>query len=755
MTTRGLFATGSETFVEGEVLRVTFENRETGFRVVQLGVVGKKDRVTVVGTLPALRVGARLRVRGRMVTDARHGEQLKAEGATELRPSTAKGIARYLASGVVPGIGEKLASRIVDTFGDATLEVLDERPERLAEVAGLGKKRRDALRETWHTAKAERDVLVFLQTNGATASLAARILKRYGKDASRIVQKDPYRLALEVAGVGFKTADRVASGLGIAKDAPERVQAGLMQALLDAADSGHTCMPTELLEERALALLGITDEGHELVSRALHVLALATHVVLERDPRSDGDLVYPPRLYEAERRVAMRILELSRARVPVLSSARDAIDAFERALAGRLEEEQRDAVVTASRAPVLIVTGGPGVGKTTVLKAILAVFRDAGLGVRLAAPTGRAAKRMTLATGYPASTLHRLLEFDPQRGGTWKRDARSPLDAGAVIVDEASMLDLPLADALLQAISPGARLVLVGDDGQLPSIGPGSVLRDLIASRVTPCVTLKRIFRQAHGSHIVENAHRIHDGLPPLADNAEGSDFFILERGDPDSAQRSILELVTSRIPKRFGLDPMRDVQVLTPMHRGAAGSLALNLALQAALNPHGAVLRHGQRELRVGDKVMQLKNDYDRSVYNGDIGVVESVDARAGSLVVRFDEGEGEAARISAYEGSALDALTLAYACSVHKAQGSEYPAVVIALMTSHFMMLSRNLLYTAVTRGKRLVVLVADPRAIRMALAKAKKDDRHTRLSDRILAANATRPLTKKPPPSTLGGA
>ena len=726
---------GDEVVVEGEVERVTFESASASFRVGMIAVEGRRDRLAVVGQFPPVSVGARIRARGRLVNDAKHGEQLQATSVTELGQNTLVGVEKYLGSGIVKGIGEQYAKRIVAAFGMDTLRVLDETPERLREVEGLGARRIDSIAKAWKEQRAIRDVMVFLQAHGASGALAARIFKRYGANAANVVSREPYRLAMDVWGVGFKTADRIAAAIGIGRDSPQRIEAGILQALRDARDSGHVYVPADDLGTRAAQLLEV-DSNDALIraslERAIDALAFGGYVVPETTRL--GRIVYAAEMHAAETRLAARLVELGDSVVAPIDGAERAIAEFEKHAGVALAPEQRDAVSSAARAAVLVVTGGPGVGKTTIVRAILAVFDRAGLTVKLAAPTGRAAKRMTEATGREASTLHRLLEIDPKTGA-FKRDHRNPIEAGALVVDEASMIDLEMADALLQAITTGTRVVLVGDVDQLPSVGPGAVLRDVIASKRIACTRLTRIFRQEKESLIVVNAHRIHDGEPPLVPEVgdERADFYVVDRRDPESAKKTIVELVTARIPRRFGLDPVRDVQVLTPMHRGPCGSFALNDALQAALNPRAvAEITHGARIFRVGDKVMQLRNDYDRNVWNGDVGLVTSIEQEEDTLTVRYD-----ADRDVVYERGSFDELSLAYACSVHKAQGSEYPAVVVPLLTTHFVMLSRNLLYTAVTRGKRLVVLVCDPRAVSIALAEDRRDERRTRLATRIMEA------------------
>ncbi len=722
-------ALGTETVVEGVVERVTFESAETSFRVVKLAVEGRAERLSIVGTFPRMAPGARVRVRGQIEVDRKHGEQLRVASLIELAPDTLVGLERYLASGLIKGVGAKTAARIVATFGLAALKVLDEEPHRLKEVEGLGAKRRTDLVKAWKDQRTLRDVMVFLQAHGASGALASRIVKRYGAAAMNVVSREPYRLALDVHGVGFKTADRIAATLGVAPDSPARMQAGAHQVLHDLTTSGHLWTAREELVTAAAGLLGIDADDQEVRARLVRAVeALVRARLVVQEDLLGAPIVYTAEMYAAERRLAARLRELATAPARSLEGAAEAIRGFETAVGVELAPEQRSAVDEAAKQLVLVVTGGPGVGKTTIVRAILAVLARAKVNVRLAAPTGRAAKRMSEATGAVATTLHRMLEFEPKTR-SFKRTRDNPLEAGAVVVDEASMLDVTMADALTDALAPGTRLVLVGDVDQLESVGPGAVLRDVIASGAVPCVRLRQIFRQAAKSLIVTNAHRINEGERPLAP-PEGAhaDFFIVERRDPDKTRDTILQLVKERIPQRFGLDPVRDIQVLTPMNRGPVGAVALNEALQAALNPRGDAYERGARTWRVGDKVMQLRNDYDKNVFNGDVGFVSGIDPEEETLLVRFDDRE------VAFDASDLDDLTLAYACTVHKSQGSEYPAVVVPLLTSHFVMLGKNLLYTAVTRGRRLVVLVADPRAVELALSRGRREERRTRLAERL---------------------
>ncbi|HQB44905.1 MAG TPA: ATP-dependent RecD-like DNA helicase, partial [Polyangiaceae bacterium] len=689
--------------------------------------------VTVVGPMQPMSLGSRVRITGRWENDARHGLQLRAHTVLLLEPDTREGLMRYLGSGLIPGIGPAYAQRIVDRFGEDTLRVLDQEPHRLEEVQGLGPRRALAVSQAWTERRALHDAMVFLQSHGVTSSLAIRIFRKFGADTIRVVSENPFQLATEVWGIGFQKADQIATMLGIAKQAPQRLEAAVLFALHQAEERGHVFLPRHELT-RAAAQIANVPEEHIPIALERTLLTNARQDTIE----PTGPVVYRNQRFIEEAALAHGLARIHGASVAPLTKANDAIAAFEHHTGIELADEQRQAIQQAAQSPLLIITGGPGVGKTTLLRAILELFETCGLSVRLAAPTGRASRRMSETTGKDAYTVHRLLEFDP-RGGRFTRHEKKPIEAGAIIVDESSMLDLTMSFALIRAIATGTRLVLVGDVDQLPSIGAGAVLRDIIDSRAIPCVRLHKVFRQASQSRIVANAHRIREGLEPQTPEKGdlASDFFIAPAKDAHDAANKVLLLVQERIPRQFHLDPVRDVQVLTPMRRGPAGIEALNERLQHALNPPHIPQRPFPMNLRMGDKVMQLRNDYTRDVFNGDLGFVTHTDPNAEQAVVEID------GRPIVYDRPHLDELRLSYACSIHKSQGSEYPAVVIPWVTAHFIMLSRNLLYTAVTRGQRLVVLVAEPRAIQLALSQTRREQRYSNLMQRLAAAVQQQPL------------
>ncbi|RYE94276.1 MAG: ATP-dependent RecD-like DNA helicase [Myxococcales bacterium] len=713
----------SSVVLHGHVRAVTYENDSTGYRVIRVDR-SEGGVETVVGAMAKVYPDMEVRIVGRRVVDARYGPQVQAESVTVVTPTTVAGLERFLGSGFLRGIGPRLAARLVEHFGDETLKVLDDGGAKLSEVRGVSKRLATEVGKAWNDQKHATAVLLALHNHGISPALAGRIFRRYGGQTLEIVQSEPYRLAAEVIGVGFITADRIARSLGVAPDAPERMEAGIVHYLHTGVDFGNTWAPRGDLVERCARELGVEVAP---VDEAIERVADAGQLVLE-GPVGPEQRVFPANLHEAESLIAVLLARLLLEPGRPLYQVEEAIESFRSHAGIALAPAQRLAIEAVAAHKVLVITGGPGVGKTTIVRAVLELYRRAHMQTQLCAPTGRAAKRLGESTGQPAVTIHRLLEIDP-RNGKFTRDHVNTLEGDAFVVDEASMLDVPLASALLSAIPSRARLLLVGDVDQLPSVGPGALLRDAIDSGRLPVVRLDTIFRQAEASLIIDNAHRIRRGVVPSPSRDDRGDFFMIYRPDPLKARELLLNLVTERIPARFGLDPARDIQVLAPMRKGEVGIEALNLELQAALNPpRGQPLRRGDRSYHVGDKVMQLKNDYGRDVYNGDIGFVVDVQVDERKLTVRIDDRDVE------YDDEALDNLTLAYAVSIHKSQGSEYPAVVIPWLRQHFVMLSRNLLYTAVTRGKRLVVLVADPRAIEVGLAEERREDRRTSLAERL---------------------
>jgi exodeoxyribonuclease V alpha subunit len=709
--------------------RVRFTHEDDAWSVVAVrvaeGYPGAGGEVTVVGNLVGVQPGEHLRLTGRWRDHARWGRQLEVDSCLPVTPSTIAGMERYLGSGLVKGIGPELAARIVRKFGTETFEVLDRRPRRISEVEGIGKVRSELIRTAWKRQRDIREVMVFLQGHGISPALAVRIWKRYGAKSPTVLRENPYVLAEDVAGIAFPTADAIARKLGVPEDAPARLEAAILHALAEAAVEGHVWQPREKL---AAACVRLTGAAGEACAAALGALAARGAIALE--DAEAGPLVALPRLAGPEQAAAAIVTRLAAA-ATVAGDAAASIAAFERAAGITLSSLQRDAVQAACGSRLLVITGGPGTGKTTIVRAIVDALERRHLRVLLCAPTGRAAKRLAEATGREAKTIHRLLEYT---AGAFKRNAGSPLEGDAVIVDETSMVDIGLFHSLLDALPPDGRLVLVGDQDQLPSVGPGAVLADLIASGVAPVVRLDEIFRQAKASAIVVGAHAVNAGrIPPFSADDTG-DFFFVERDDPVRAAETVVELVVNRIPRKFGLDPRRDIQVLAPMLRGELGVGNLNRLLQMALTPAGPSVERGSVAFRAGDRVMQVRNDYDRDVFNGDLGEVVRVDARERTLAVRFDNGTGQ------YDATDLDDLALAWASTIHKAQGGEFPGVVVVLHTQHYVLLRRTLLYTAITRARRVAVIVGSRQALGMAVHDAASADRRcTLLAERLRRGRA----------------
>lgn len=725
----------------GLVDRITYRSEDTLYTVMRVTPAGQREVVTVTGSFTAVEVGEELELEGDWVNHPTYGAQFKAVRYRALPPTTVAGVERYLASGLIKGVGPATARKIVAQFGPEALSVIETTPHRLSEVEGIGVRTADRISEAVAARRDIERVMVFLQGHGVSAGLAVKIFKYYGAGTLDVVSSNPYRLSTDVWGIGFITADRIATSMGLSPESPERIGAGLLHVLSRVASEGHAMVPEGVLLAETARILKC-DEGlvGPVLERMLETRGLIREEKLKWDD-ANGRPVYLPSLFQCERGIARRLVDLmGETRTLIDFSFQDDLAGIETSGGYCLSAEQKGAAMKVLQCSVVVITGGPGTGKTTTLNAIIRLLEERALDLVLTAPTGRAAKRMAEATGRPAKTIHRLLEFSPsagEGGGAFTRNGDNPLAVDAIVVDEASMIDEPLMYSLLKAVPIGARLIVVGDVDQLPSVGPGNVLKDIIDSGCVETVRLTEVFRQAADSLIVSNAHRINRGEQPVLNLKDGDFYFIDEEAPQDVAAR-IVEVVAQRLPKRYGLDPLSDIQVLSPMRLHEAGVENLNKLLQEALNP----ARPGRTEvpyraavLRVGDRVMQIINNYDKDAFNGDIGKVSSMDQVAKELVVTYPDASGD--KDVSYDYSELDELVLSYAISIHKSQGSEYPAVVIPLTTQHYRMLRRNLIYTAVTRAKRLVVLVGTKRALSIAIGNDGAEARYTLLAPRIREA------------------
>lgn len=775
------------------VERVTYQNPENGYSVLKCAVKNYNELVTVVGNLLDANVGSVLLIDGNWKVDAKYGRQFLAESWEETMPATVFGIEKYLGSGLIKGVGPKFAKKIVQQFGTDTLEIIETDVQRLLEVPGIGRKRVDKIAESWERQKEIKNVMLFLQDHGVSTAFAAKIYRQYGNESIPKVKENPFRLADDIWGIGFKTADSIAMKLGIGKEAFIRLRSGIMYTLSELADEGHVYAEREQLIKKASELLEAEDtsiimtmdqmlKDEELIREKMMVPQFAEdEVAPERYYRSKRELlrpcendsgtrgalaagnyngdssslcegtkqreyIYLPPFYYAEVGVANKLKKLAaepatdRLWVSLMKARQETgnpelsvnVDKIQKTVHMEYDEVQVEAIRRAATAKVLVLTGGPGTGKTTTTQGIIAAYRTFGLNILLAAPTGRAAKRMTEATGLEAKTIHRLLEFKPSEG--YQKNEETPLEGDVLIVDECSMIDIVLMNALMKAIPPHMRLILVGDIDQLPSVGAGNVLRDVIDSDVFPVVRLTRIFRQAQTSRIIMNAHKINAGQMPDTSNGKNTDFFFIAQEDPEAAVKKIVELVQKNLP-RYYQTPASQIQVLTPMQRGVVGATNLNMALQEALNPQGEGLRRSGFVYRPNDKVMQIKNNYDKEVFNGDIGIIESVDLQDRTLLVNFDNRSIE------YDATELDELVHAYATTIHKAQGSEYSIVVMPVLMNHFVMLQRNLVYTGITRAKKILVMVGTKKALAYAVRNVTVTKRNTMLKERLAGVIAAK--------------
>ncbi len=712
--------------LDGSVERVTFHSEESGFCVLRVKVKGHRELVTIIGSMPNIVAGEWVVAEGDWIVDKQHGRQFKSESLSSMPPESLAGIEKFLGSGLVKGIGPVYAAKLVAEFGKDIFDVIENRSSLLERIPGVGRMRRILIKDGWNETVTIRAIMSFLLSNGVSTARAFRIFKQYGTEAIKKVQADPYCLSRDIRGIGFKSADQIAMNMGIEKDSELRARAGVEHVLQEVTKEGHCAFPREQLIEKTVDILNIPEE---IVATAVDYGLKLGRLVEEQDSDSGLQLIYLRKLYLAEVELTKDLKALAVGQHPCPPiDIKKAIIWCQEKIGIELAPAQCEALALAVTEKVVVMTGGPGVGKTTLVNAIIKVLAAKKLKVVLAAPTGRAAKRLAETSGCKATTIHRLLAFDVRTGG-FKHNKETPLAGDVFVIDESSMLDIQLAHQLVCAIPTSASLLLVGDVNQLPSVGPGSVLRDIIKSDMFPVERLTHVFRQAAQSHIVTNAHRINSGEMPIPGAADvNSDFYFIEVEDAEKGADTVVQMVRNNIPKKFGLNAINDVQVLTPMHRGAMGAQNLNIKLQAALNPKGDTIERFGYTYRVGDKVMQIENDYDKEVFNGDIGLVESIKMDDQEIVVIFD------GRSVTYSFNEVDELVPSFAITIHKSQGSEYPCVVIPVHTQHYMMLQRNLIYTAITRGRKLVVLIGTWKALSLAVKRVDAHQRITTLAGKL---------------------
>lgn len=718
--------------LKGHIERITFASDETAYHVCKIKVKHHNDLVTIVGNMVNPLPGEYIEVQGNWTSHPKFGDQFHVRQYKTLVPANQFSIQKYLGSGLIKGIGPVMAKRIVKHFGAKSIEIIEKEPRRLYEIDGIGKKRVKMIQTAWDEQKDVHAVMLFLQSHEVSSAYAAKIFKAYGQDTIHIVKENPYRLARDIFGIGFLTADKIAGKLGISKSSPIRIEAGLEYVLNQLAEEGHVCYPYEDLLKKNTEMLEVEKD---MVIDAIGRSRLADRIVIEdcnetRDVfRENNTLVFLKKFFVCETGITenlKQILSAPKSIRPI--KIRKAMEWIKGHIPFRLAKKQETAVKKSLEEKILVVTGGPGTGKTTIINAIIKILKKTGAKILMTAPTGRAAKRMSEATGERATTIHRMLDYSHQASG-FKKNRKNPLVCDVLIIDEASMIDTILLHYLLEAVPSSATLILAGDVNQLPSVGPGNVLSDIIASKAFQVVTLDFIFRQAQKSLIVVNAHRINKGMfPVVPGKAKKSNFYFIQKEEPEIVLETILNLVKKRIPAGFGFDPVQDIQVLTPMHRGIVGAANLNRALQELLNPDNVSIQRGNRIFKRRDKVMQIRNNYDKNTYNGDIGTITEIDLTNQNMQISFDGRHVE------YGFPNLEELVPAYAVSIHKSQGSEYPAVIIPVVTQHYVLLQRNLIYTAITRGKKLVILVGTKKALAMAIHTVKSLNRHTRLRHRL---------------------